>query len=148
MTTDPDFVAKFVTLQPDLEHLSNVANPLLLTLLDVPHGLEYLLEQEYLEDEFDYWFEVFAVDVAWVHESNKAYSSTRHWSSSSSRTPKTAACSLHFNPVNAKTSSRRTFTAISHAQTKDARFLKRRGIWMCLWVYSKRSRSRKTPTRG
>lgn len=57
MTTDKDFVAHFVTLQPDLEHLSNVANPLLLTLLDVPQGVEYLLEQGYLDDEFEYWFE-------------------------------------------------------------------------------------------
>jgi hypothetical protein len=57
MANDIDFVANFVFLQPDLEHLSVVANPLLLTLLDVPQGVKYLHDMGYLEDEFQYWFE-------------------------------------------------------------------------------------------
>lgn len=57
MTSDDEFVGHFINHQPDVEHLSKVANPLLLTLLNVSHGLEYLLNQEYLEDEFEYWFE-------------------------------------------------------------------------------------------
>lgn len=54
---NPGFVTLFVKNQPDLEHLSNSANQLLLNLLDVPEGLEYLIANDYLQSEFDYWFD-------------------------------------------------------------------------------------------
>ncbi|KAI8907215.1 Rapamycin-insensitive companion of mTOR, N-term-domain-containing protein [Gorgonomyces haynaldii] len=57
MENNDEFIHEFIAYQPDLEHLSTVANTLLLRLMNVPAGLEYLMDQEYLEDEFDYWFE-------------------------------------------------------------------------------------------
>ena len=57
LTKNNNFIDQFVKQKPDLGHLSKVANQFLLTLLDVPFGLHYLIQNRYFEEEFTYWFE-------------------------------------------------------------------------------------------
>lgn len=46
----------FVELQPSLDHLGEIGNPLLLKFLSISKGFQYLKELEYVHQEMDNWF--------------------------------------------------------------------------------------------
>lgn len=57
LLVDLSFVVSFARTCPDLEYLCSVSNHTVLTFLSVPNGFQFLLDQKYLMDEFDYWCE-------------------------------------------------------------------------------------------
>lgn len=52
----PKNLEYFVMLQPSLDHLGEIGNPLLLKFLSTSKGFQYLKEIEYVHEEMDNWF--------------------------------------------------------------------------------------------
>ncbi|GJJ15545.1 hypothetical protein Clacol_009823 [Clathrus columnatus] len=52
----PEILNITVELQPALDHLGEIGDPLLLKFMSTPVGFEYLLQSNYIEREMDAWF--------------------------------------------------------------------------------------------
>lgn len=53
---NPKNLEYFVRLQPSLDHLGEIGNPLLLKFLSTSKGFQYLKEVDYVHHEMDNWF--------------------------------------------------------------------------------------------
>lgn len=53
---DPKNLEYFVSLQPSLDHLGEIGNPLLLKFLSTSKGFQYLKDLDYVYQEMDNWF--------------------------------------------------------------------------------------------
>lgn len=54
---DPKNLEYFVRLQPSLDHLGEIGNPLLLKFLSTSKGFQYLKDLDYVYQEMDNWFQ-------------------------------------------------------------------------------------------
>lgn len=88
---DSDNLEYFVSLQPSLNHIGDIGNPLLLKFLSTSHGFKYLKEIDYVHSEMDNWFfgqnDVYVGQVEEYLEGSQKMTALFHKAYGSSTTP-------------------------------------------------------------